>query len=153
MRAKYWYVMVTSSDVLSKNVWEADKKHPYHPILSHAGPAERFSNLVGGGGRLKYLRSGRGGRATSKVGGGGTNKKGHFLEKKGHLHWEISKRKSYHFLDIGIYPYIVITLPGMISLFVSLHTSYKISLKHHTVQLGGMSEYALTSERSEREKF
>ena len=63
------------------------------------------------------------------------------------------KAKINNFLDIGIYPYIVITLSGMISIFVSLHTSYKISLKHHTLQLGVMSEYALTSERSEREKF
>ena len=56
--------------------------------------------------------------------------------------------KIYNFLDIGIYPYIVITLSGMISIFVSLHTSYKISLKHHTLQLGVMSEYAFTSEKN-----
>ena len=63
------------------------------------------------------------------------------------------KAKIKHFVDIGIYPYIVITLSGMISILVSLHTSYKISLKHHTLQLGVMSGYAFTSERSERDKF
>ena len=91
----------------------------------------------------------RGGRATSK----GHQQKGHFLEKKGAPTVGNLKAKIYHFLDIGIYPYIVITLSGMISIFVSLHTSYKISLKHHTLQLGVMSEYAFTSERSERETF
>ena len=85
------------------------------------------------------------------MGGGGTNKKGHFLEKKRAPTVGNLKAKIYNFLDIGIYPYIVITLSGMISIFV--HTSYKISPKHHTLQLGVMSEYAFTSERSEREIF
>ena len=93
----------------------------------------------------------RGGRATSKVGGGAPTKKGTFWKKRAPTVGNL-KAKIYNFLDIGIYPYIVITLSGMISIFVSLHTSYKISLKNHTLQLGVMSEYAFTSERSEREK-
>ena len=81
---------------------------------------------------IKYLYiGGRGGVATSKVGGGGgTNKKGTFW-KKGHLQREISQRKYNFCLDIGIYPYNVITLSGMISLYAS----YEILLKHHTLQL------------------
>ena len=84
---------------------------------------------------------------------GAPTKKGTFWKKKRAPTVGNLKAKIYNFLDIGIYPYIVITLSGMISIFVSLHTSYKISLKHHTLQLGVMSEYAFTSERSERENF
>ena len=64
-------------------------------------------------------------------GGGAPTKKGTFWrEKKGNL-----KGKIYNLLDIGIYPYTVITLSGMISIFVSLYTSNKILLKYHTLQI------------------
>ena len=69
----------------------------------------------------------RGGGATSKVGGGGTNEKGHFLGKKGTYKGK-SQSENKQFLDIGIYPLNLITLSGMISIFVSLYTSYKILL-------------------------
>ena len=42
--------------------------------------------------------------------GAGTKKKGHFLEKKGYLQKGNLKAKIYNFLDIGVYPYIVITI-------------------------------------------
>ena len=72
---------------------------------------------------------GRGGRATSKLGGGGVDQhKWALSRKKGAPTTGNSKRKYTFFLDIGIYPYIVITLSGMISIFVSLSTPNKILL-------------------------
>ena len=71
------------------------------------------------------------------MGEGGTKKEGHFLEKgappKGNLKTDI-----YNFLDTSINPYILISLSGVISIFLSLYTPYKILLKHHALQLGVM---------------
>ena len=44
--------------------------------------------------------------------------------------------KIYNCLDIGIFPYIVNTLSGMFSIFLSLYASYNILLKHYTLQYG-----------------
>ena len=44
----------------------------------------------------------------------GTNKKGHFLKKKGAPTKEKPQSENIQFLDIDIYSYIVITLSGMI---------------------------------------
>ena len=76
-------------------------------------------------------------------GGGGTNKKGclisggggksAFWRKKGK-----SQSDNIQFFYICIYPYVEITLSGMISIFVSFYTPYKLLLRHHTLQLGVM---------------
>ena len=63
-------------------------------------------------------------RLPNREGGGGApTKKGNSWRKKVHLQMEISKRKFTMFLDIVFYPYIVITLSGMSSIFVSFYTS------------------------------
>ena len=63
------------------------------------------------------------------------------------------KAKIHIFLDIGIYPFIVISLSGTISIFVFLYILYKILLKHHTFGWVWLSEYSFASEQSEREKM
>ena len=55
--------------------------------------------------KSEFKHGARGGGATSKVGGGGTNKKGHFVEKKGTFKGK-SQSENIQFLDIGIYPII-----------------------------------------------
>ena len=74
-----------------------------------------------------------------KWGGGALTKKGTLWGKRAPTKGNL-KAKIFNFLDIGIYPYNLITLSVMISIFVSLYTSYTILLKHHTLQLGVMVE-------------
>ena len=62
------------------------------------------------------------------------------------------KAKIYIFVDIGIYPFIVIPLSGTISIFVFLYILYNILLKHHPFGWVWLSEYSFASEQSEREK-
>ena len=57
--------------------------------LPYASPTTAHKTMLMGN---VYMGSGAA-RATSKVGGGAPTKKRHFLKKKGHLQWEISKRK------------------------------------------------------------
>ena len=87
-----------------------------------------------------------------KWGGGHQQKRALSEEKRAPTVGNL-KAKIYNFLDIGTYPCIVITLSGMISIFVSLHASYKISLKHHTfIWVGCLNMQLRASEINEKNK-
>ena len=91
-------------------------------------------------------RSDHGRSSDFQSGGRAPTKRGTFWKKKG-IYSGKSQHKNIQFLNIGIYPYIVITLSEMISIFVSLYTSYNILL-NSILHLGVMSEYSFASERS-----
>ena len=87
------------------------------------------------------------------VGGGGPTKKGTFCKKGAPTKGNLSE--NVHFLDIGIYPYVVITLSGMFSMFVSLFTWSKILLMHHAfaVWCDRLNIYLRASEVSEQKNL
>ena len=131
--------------VFTFNEWPA---HIHWYLFYETNKCEAYQNL-----RIhKIWRRLRDGGATSNVeGGGALTKKGTSLEKKGIFKGKSQSESIPFFLDpFGIYPYIVITLSGMISIFVSPNTSYKILLKHHTLQLGVMV-WNVICERAKRE--
>ena len=67
-------------------------------------------------------------RSDFQSGGGGGHQQKRALPGKKGTYKGKSQSENKQFLDIGIYPYNLITLSGMISIFVSLYTSYKILL-------------------------
>ena len=86
---------------------------------------------------LRFSEQGRRSDFQSGGGGGGwTNKRGHFLEKKKGTYKR--KSQSENLLDIVIYPPHCDYITRLLSIIVSLYTSYKILFKHHTLQLGVM---------------
>ena len=63
---------------------------------------------------------------------GGTKKKGHFLEKKRAPTKGNSQSEIYNFLDVGIYPYIVITI---------IRDNFNICFTLYTIQDIALASY------------
>ena len=100
----------------------------YQDLITSDWSFQRFTRDQGAGNASFWPGAAK--RLPKLEGEGAPRKNGTFKGK--------SQSEIYNVLHIGIYPYTVITLSGMMSIFVSLYTQYKILFKHHTLQLSVM---------------